>query len=225
MKKLAVLAGVVSVGIANAMVIDDFTTPYFNSIVGGSDVNFQVGGGIVGGERDVELLVLANPQNQFLDVAITGGNLGIVSNGFATSSIVSLQYDGFNDEVGNTGPGKFLNNVGSGAPLGLGFCNAVRIDFIGNDLKVNIQVEARLGGALIGIGNGMRAAGQGVGFEDIAMNPAALAAADSLTVRFNADPSGDFAITGIECVPEPASMAALGLGFAALVARRRRKSA
>lgn len=222
MRKFLVLAAVVVSGVAQANVtIDNFTTAYFDTIIGGTSVQFQQGAGIIGGERDVELNVLANPLNQFLDIAIAGG-LTVISNGFGVQSKVSLQYDGLNDEVGNTGPGKVLTNAG-GAPLGIGFCNAVRVGFIGNDLKVNIQVEARLAGVVIGVGNGMRAAGQGVGFEDIAMAPAALAAADSLTFRFQADPSGDFAISGLECVPEPASMAALGLGFAALVARRRSK--
>lgn len=223
MRKFLVLAAVVVSGVAQANVtIDNFTTAYFDTIIGGTSVQFQQGAGIIGGERDVELNVLANPLNQFLDIAIAGG-LTVISNGFGVQSTVSLQYDGLNDEVGNTGPGKVLTNAGNGAPLGVGFCNAVRIGFIGNDLKVNITVEARNAGAIIGVGNGMRAAGQGAGFEDIAMAPAVLAAADSLTFRFTADPSGDFAISGLECVPEPASMAALGLGFAALVARRRSK--
>jgi len=220
-KTTIALVAMCLVGSSHAILVDNFATAGGTSISSGTIVGTNAGPGIIGGERDREQVVLANPLGQFLDVSI-GGGLHVVSNGFLMDSVVSLQYDGAGDEVGNTGVGNTLNHAGTGALAGAFAGDRVRIGWLGNDLKVDVRVELRKAGAVLSTNTVARAAMSGAGFQDIFMNSADMAMADSLTVRFHADPSGDFAIGRIETVPEPATMAALGLGLAA-VSRRRRK--
>lgn len=221
MRKFLVLAGVVAAGAANAIVIDDFTSgPYFNTIIGGDYVEFQ-GGTMATGERDVQQTVLANPLGQFFDLAITGTGLAITSAGFGLDGFVILQYDLIGDEAGNTGAGKTLTYVPGVLALNDG-CDTIRINWLGNDLAVEYAVQLRFADNSTVVNGGVRAGGQGAGFTDVAFTAAQLAAARAISFGFHGVPSADYGITSLECVPEPASMAALGLGAAALVARRRR---
>ena len=221
MKKLLILAGVVSAGIANAVLIDDFGDPQFvTGLTGGSYVD-SVFGTMLSGERDTEMLVLANPAGQFADL-IVAGNVMTYSNGFLMESILWLQYDVMGDTT-NGFAGDINNLVGTPGLLP-GYNDRVELSWLGNDLDVLVAVVLRTGGVVTDTNFGVRLGGSGAGVQTIGINPAAAAAADSITIAFRARPSGDFALRRIETVPEPASMAAIGLGIAGLIARRRRKA-
>lgn len=221
MKKFLILAGVVAAGSANAVLIDDFSTSQFVASVQGGNYVDAAAGGVLSGERDVEVDVLANPVGQFADCFIDS-NVLTYSNGFLTNSVLYLQYDVVGDTI--NGPGGNINNLVGTPGLLPGYNDRVDLTWLGNDLDVDVFVVLRQGGAVIDVGNATRLAGSGAGVQSIGINAAAAAAADSLTVIFHARPSGDFALSRMETVPEPASMAAIGLGFAGLIARRRRKA-
>lgn len=221
-KKIWILGLIATTGAAQATVLDAFTDAQAFCVqqAGGTTfVDTALGLNVIGGQRDVQVTESANPFNQKLDVTF-GGGLSVVSSGFGVKSDITLQYDRI-DEFGNTGANKVLQNGGTGAPLLSGSNDRVRVNFVGNDLKVAMLVTARKNGAVIGTGTGIRTAGQGAGFVDIAMNQAAMAQADSISIAFTPDTSGDFALSSIEAVPEPATLAALAL--VGLAARRRRK--
>lgn len=220
MKKVIVaFAAAALVGSAQAVLVDSFNAPGGNSILGGTYVGSNNGGGIIGGNRDYEMIVVANPLGQFFDVSF-GGGLEVTSNGFLTDGDLVLQYDGGPDAT--VGVGGNINNVGTGALAGAFNGDRVRVWFLGNDLPVTVTATTRVGGMITAANTAVRGALAGAGFLDIFLGGAALAGADSVSVKFDAQASGDYALSKIETVPEPATMLALAAGVA-LMARRRRK--
>ena len=182
-------------------------------------------GAFLSGERDVEMRVLSNPFNQDYDVTITGGQLAVISQGFGTLARLTLQYDCPGDETPGTNVA--INNNGYTAGLlGNGANNMYRVKFLGNDLPVQVICTLRAAnGVVVASRTATRAALAGAGNLDFVFNPAEVAGSGSITFQFEADRSGDFALEGIEAlpVPEPATMAALGLGVAAVIRRRNKK--
>lgn len=222
MKNLIWVAALAAVAGARAeVIIDDFSVPYAKTITSGSNVD-EMSGAVLGGARDVEMRVSSNPLQQQYDLTITGQQLAVVSNGFGVLSTLKLQYDGV-DEAGNTGVNKLLRNSAGPAGLLQGN-NVIRVRFLGNDLDLNVKAVLRTSGSVIAQQEAVRSAGSGIGNLDFAFSGGDAAAADSLTLEFSSVRSGDYAVEGIEAVPEPASMIAIGTGLAALAARRRRKS-
>lgn len=225
MKKSAFLLafGVVAAS-SQAQMVDNFSVPFAFSMAAATSwvgVSTPPPGVVLTGERDIEMAITANPNVQFLDLTINAG-LSITSSGFGTDSRVKLQYDGVGDEAGNTGFGKTLTNSSSSAGfLGAGN-DRVRLNWLGNDLDVTATVELRAGGSLIASSSLLRAGGSGAGAQDHFFTVANIAAADSLTVVLDGVPSADFALRSIETVPEPATLAALGVGAAALMRRRKK---
>lgn len=220
MRKITLVAGAIAlVASSNAVLLDNFTTAGGNSILAGTYVGSNNGGGIIGGNRDYEMIMVANPLGQFFDVSF-GGALEVTSNGFLTDGDLVLQYDGGPDAT--VGVGGNINNVGTGALAGAFNGDRVRVWFLGNDLPVTVTATTRVGGMITAANTAVRGALAGAGFLDIFLGGAALAGADSVSVKFDAQASGDYALSKIETVPEPATMLALAAGVA-LMARRRRK--
>lgn len=219
MKKLAILCFATAAAASQAIMIDQFSSgTVASSLSSGTRVLTQVAA-VPSGERDVEMRVLANPFNQFLDFEVNAVNgFAIVSNGFGIDSIISLQYDRPGDET--VGTGQVLNNGGNGVSLGLNG-DTVRVNFRGNDLPVSVTATTRLNGVITSTNNAVKAGG-GPGSLDIFLGAAPLAAADSITIAFAAQTSGDFSLESIETVPEPATLAALGIGAAAMLRRRKK---
>jgi hypothetical protein len=220
MKKYLLLLFASTVAVGHAIVIDDFSSGVLNeSIDSGSLVLTQVGT-MASGERDVEMMVVSNPQNQFFDLNINtnGSGLSIVSSGFNMVSSFSLQYDVVGDEV--TGSGQSLNNPGSGIPVLSTTDSVIRINFLGNDLPLTVTGTLRSGNSVLE--NVVAVKAPGAGALDLVFS-GSIGAADSITVNFVTSPSGDYAISSIETVPEPASMAIMALGLVGVAARRRKK--
>jgi hypothetical protein len=209
MKKALVAAGVLfAATYANALVIDDFTSgPYAVSLQAGTDSADQFGT-MLGSERHTFVEVESNPLTQWLDFTIASG-LAITSSGTLLDAYVEVLY-GFNTDLN----------------VDLSGYNAFKVNFVSNDLPMTM---------LVGLGSSTGGqfevislpVASGVGFSvtvpfSLFTTFTSFGDVDFIGFGFDSVSNGDYAIGGLEVVPEPATIAALAVGLGALVARRRK---
>lgn len=227
MKKLIKASlGLVALGAvvpASALiVIDDFTSGAVNmSISSGSSIMFQ-NGTMLGGDRYTELLVQSNGFGLEYSVDAAAGTLSVSSQP-QVDGIATLGY-GYADNGGSA----IFDNLNwdfSGESL-------FEIDVLSNDQDAVITIALRsttsnpntiimssknISGGLVNTPTTLTwsfADFAGVDFTDI----------DQILVEIETGESGDITLSEIRAVPEPATLVALSMGAAALVARRRKKA-
>lgn len=214
-KGLILLAFAAAFGSAHALVIDDFTTgPYSVSLQVGDDLAFQAAA-VPGDERTTYLSVQANPLSQFADLSV-GGGFGVVSSGTLADVFTQLGYGYTSDGSG----GYLLDDM----DLDLSGEDRFRVVFEANDLAqtMTIAVNPFDGDAsFVDV-----AVPGGISSSTIVDVPFALFTSDmsdinQLVFQFDTPASGDFAISSVQAVPEPGTLAGLSLAGLAILRRRR----
>ncbi len=204
--------------VSQATIIDDFTTgEYTNAITSGISLGYQTGS-MLGGARGTYMQVLNNPLGvPSLNLMILNG-MSITSSGTLLEGRVQLGY-GYLIDNGQIGT-QDLNHDFTGE-------SAFKVDFLANDLPLTMNVyagdyETTMAQATVNVAGGevdpftvlvpFSSFAGSVNWNDV----------DQVVFEFITSPSGDFALSNIQSVPEPASIAALALGGVALINRRRR---
>lgn len=200
-----------------AVLIDSFDTPQGPFVVnsgtpnGGNEV---AGGGIIGGAREVWINHAGGPGNS--DLNITGG-IFFISNDFGTSSTVNIIWDG----VGSTGLGG--EDLTAGGAMGIAV--EVLLSDLGGtlDLTLTDTFAATQSSQIV-----LPAVGTPTTFTFLfgAFAGVDLTSVDKIQLDISGPGALDVGLDFLETsVPEPGTMALIGLGFVALGVRRRmRKS-
>ncbi|MCX7799979.1 MAG: PEP-CTERM sorting domain-containing protein [Fimbriimonadales bacterium] len=201
-----------------AVVIDSFTSgpfSYSRSTLGTSSV--RVSGTMLGGTRWTLSNVTANPSGSTLTV-----NVG---SGVATFNA--------GDGLVHTSELRYGYTLGGGladlnANLTSGGLSALKVSFLENTGNLNLLVQLRrtVGSSAQWGTYSTVVAAQSTPFDVLVpysvFGSFNLADVDQVILRFTNQAGADYKLGSVEAVPEPATIAALGLGAAALLRRRRR---
>lgn len=232
MKKLAGLVAVLAaVAPAHAFVlIDDFNT---GSLLVDSKVSFY-GTEVVGGTiRYGATSIFSNPQNRFSTIQVASGQLFVENDSGINSNMVHARFGSLLNGAPTSGAGALsITDVGSfTTALDLSGESVFQIDFTASDQSnaaVRVFVYDKVGATINDFNTSTWYAipqGGGSVFIPFSAVFTTVPVNNIGAIGFALDlPTGnDVAITQFAAVPEPASLAALGLGALALARRRRAK--
>lgn len=224
------LVGVLALAVsAQAVIIDDFTQGTYSLVADAGSpraeaVRNGIAASLAGGQRDTMLEYVSGPLT--VSANLGSGGVHFFNADSQTSGLLYLQYDGADGEVETD----LVQTPGTGLGLNLSTEMAFLLDFrfvnggLASPLSVTITVTSSNGSFshTSNIASGTLVL-HSVSFANFAN--ANFSDVQRLDFVFNAPASADFTLDLISTqpIPEPASLAVLGLGAAALI-RRRRKS-
>lgn len=217
---ITTLTALLAAASAHALVmIDDFTTGAASSSLSSGSQYFMQNGSMIGGTRVVFIAVTNNAFGLSLDVDTNSGalsinsqsgvdGLGAVGYGLTMTGPNSTSYNDLNLDL--SGEDRFeIRTVSRDGDL------TIRMN-VRNGNGTNFTVSQTLFGSAINtpeLTTFLFSSFTGVNFADV----------DQIQVDFDTANSGDVAVDYIQAVPEPATMAVLGMAAAIAAARRKRK--
>lgn len=208
----------------SAVLIDGFTTAQSLTVTGTATLAINrvaTGGSTIGTARTLAGINDANPFGLTAFAGI-GSGMAVYSSGPRVDGRIEFAY-GYDTAGGS---------VDMNLNLAAGGNNRLRLQFDSNDQDLTLRVFVRstsgtAGSTLMAFsqtvlgGRPTTAFTEDVLFSSVLIAPLALSDVDQIHIQFDTAPAGDFSLTRMEAVPEPATMVALGLGAAALLRRRR----
>ncbi|MCA0361100.1 MAG: PEP-CTERM sorting domain-containing protein [Armatimonadetes bacterium] len=202
---------------AHALVLDDFTDGNINDkIFSGSNATYTAAT-VPGGFRYVMHNITANPFSLSHSTTVVNGI-------FSTSSKNEVDADTtIAWGVDSTGSVNIANDLNAN----LSSFTQLKFNVLSNDNPATITVVLRSGSTTVSsaakaVMPNMVTTPQSVTFNFSEFAGINFADIDTIVANINTSTSGDLVLDSFEAVPEPGTMIALGLGAAALAARRRK---
>ncbi len=217
-KQILILATLSAVASANAILLDNFTTGAYSVSLSlyQDDLHLSPAAGVLGNQRLTYLGVSGNPHSLHGGMTI-GNGLASFNNDTRVETYAQLIYGG--DLVGIT-------------PLNYNMLamNSIDINFDSNDQDLLVYVDlfrhSELGFSLYTQTRVITGGRSGTPFtESFDISGDSLRGdVDMISITMVSAPGGDYALTKVSAVPEPATMTVLAAGLSTIFARRRKSA-
>ncbi len=221
MRTPLVIGGLALATLSRATLFDNFSSGAYDSgnLTAIATTNaWQTPATVPGNVRFVQSAIVANPFNQNYRVQIVPGfGMTFVDSGVGLKGNLSLGYGYANGSTAAVSNPLNLNQTGS--PI-------FAVTFMSNDLPnaTTVTLYSSTTGGSVARAFNVPALASPATFNFDFTGEAALADVDSVLVSFSPSANGDFGVSRIESVPEPASIAAIGIGLVGIARTRRRRS-
>lgn len=223
---VVLLAGVLICGAQANILIDDFSTGFNGATTIANAFYTTPSAGSLGGFRTVEHTFFSNPLSRPISTdvnSVVPGNLFIEA-GSGVNGMVTVSWGGSTTPA--SGTGSLGSNNYNGLGLDFSGLTGLQVDYLNNDQSSTLfriaiidQADSVAASSAVGV-----AAGNGsifIPFGTIG-NSVNLSNVKVLALNTFLPNGNDITLTNVEAVPEPATIAVLGLAAAAALRRKRK---